>query len=204
MRFGTWTSAYDASRMTTERRRKTNQGKLERRNRFMILWFYEFMNLWLWLTSRELDSPWTIYIYPSRDKILSKPASGFPRSRLVVCVGTWALADDASRMTTDRPREKKKRPGEVGKAGKVLWFYEFMNLWIYDFRFWGSNFTHPDHYITKMWPNGKKRWVVYTDVNSFCANAYVGNRRRCVATQRDAIAEYATRAFSPFGHNVDI
>ena len=36
---------------------------------------------------------------------------------------------------------------------------------------------HPIQLYDKVAENGKKRWVLYTDVKSFCANADMGNRR---------------------------
>ena len=49
---------------------------------------------------------------------------GSPLSRLVACVGTWARADDVSRTTTDR---RKDRPVKVGaaKTFTISRFYEF-------------------------------------------------------------------------------
>ena len=49
----------------------------------------------------------------------------FPMSRLVVCVGSWARADDVSRTTTDRPTKRPTRESWNGEAFfSILRFYE--------------------------------------------------------------------------------
>ena len=96
------------------------------------------------------------------------------------CTPRWCVAKD------HRPT-KKTDPGKSERRKTFYHFYDFMNLWIYDFGLRGGNFTHSEQYIYiyiyiyKSRPNIKKDCVGFANVTSCCVCWFVDTRRLCVA-----------------------
>ena len=148
-----------------------------------FLRFYDFTNLWFY-DFRFWASNFT---HSKQDKSMWRPDGqvgliGFllGLSRLAVSIDTWRRANAASRRTAHR---RKPDPRKF-RIREVLRFYDFMNLWFYDFRFRSSNITRSEQDKSMWRPDGQVGLVEYFRGMSGCKYPYVAAPRMCRAWQR--------------------